>query len=152
MAFTVRRRTGRHVAGMGSALVVLAATGLAACSSFGDKIGDKIGDALPAAAGGLPSDVPPRPETAPNFVPVGDTPPPRDLKTLTEAERKKLEADLVTLRHRQERKMSHPEEKMSPPEEKMSPPLEKPPPSNSANAKVTDEPANRSNESIAMAA
>jgi len=83
---------------------------------------------------------------------VGDTPPPRDLKTLTEAERKKLEADLVTLRHRQERKMSHPEEKMSPPEEKMSPPLEKPTPSNSANAKVTDEPANRSNESIAMAA
>jgi hypothetical protein len=64
---------------------------------------------------------------------------------LTEAERKKLEADLVTLRDRQERKISHPGEKMSHP-------LEKRTPSNSANAKVTDEPANRSNESIAMAA
>jgi hypothetical protein len=49
---------------------------------------------------------------------------------------RKLEADLVTLRDRQERKISHPEEKMSHP-------LEKRTPSNSANAKVTDEPPNR---------
>ena len=141
MAFTVRRRTGRHVAGMGSALVVLAATGLAACSSFGDKIGDKIGDALPAAAGGLPSDVPPRPETAPNFVPVGDTPPPRDLKTLSEAERKKLEADLVTMRDRQEGKTPHPQEQASHSPMKTSHPQEKRTPTTPA--KVTDQAANR---------
>ena len=141
MAFTVRRRTGRHVAGMGSALVVLAATGLAACSSFGDKIGDKIGDALPAAAGGLPSDVPPRPETAPNFVPVGDTPPPRDLKTLSEAERKKLEADLVTMRDRQEGKTPHPQEQASHSPVKTSHPQEKRTPTTPA--KVTDQAANR---------
>jgi hypothetical protein len=141
MAFTVRRRTGRHVAGTGSALVVLAATGLAACSSFGDKIGDKIGDTLPAAAGGLPSDVPPRPETAPNFVPVGDTPPPRDLKTLSEAERKKLEADLVTLRDRQEGKTPHPQEQASHSQVKTSHPQEKRTPTTPA--KVTDQAANR---------
>ena len=125
MAFTVRRRTGRHVAGMGSALVVLAATGLAACSSFGDKIGDKIGDTLPAAAGGLPSGVPARPETEPDFVPVGDTPPPRDLKTLTEAERKKLEADLVTMRDRQEGKTPLAQEQASHSPVKTSHPQEK---------------------------
>jgi hypothetical protein len=136
MAFTVRRRAGGHAAGRGSALVVLATMGLAACSSFGDKIGDKIGDTLPAAAGGLPSGVPARPETAPDFVPVGDTPPPRDLKTLTEAERKKLEADLVTLRDRQEGKTSHPQEQTSHSQEKRTP-------STPANAKVTDQAANR---------
>lgn len=141
MAFTVRRRTGRHVAGTGSALVVLAATGLAACSSFGDKIGDKIGDTLPAAAGGLPSDVPPRPETAPNFVPVGDTPPPRDLKTLSEAERKKLEADLVTMRDRQEGKTPHPQEQASHSQVKTSHPQEKRTPTTPA--KATDQAANR---------
>ena len=143
MAFTVRRRTGGQVAGMGSALAVLAAMGLAACSSFGDKIGDKIGDTLPAAAGGLPSGVPARPETAPDFVPVGDTPPPRDLKTLTEAERKKLEADLVTMRDRQEGKTLHPQAQTSHSQEKTSHPQQKRTPSAPANANVTDQAANR---------
>jgi hypothetical protein len=143
MAFTVRRRTGGHVAGMGLALVVLAAMGLAACSSFSDKIGDKIGDTLPAAAGGLPSGVPARPETAPDFVPVGDTPPPRDLKTLTEAERKKLEADLVTMRDRQEGKTPHPQEQASHSQQKTSHPQEKRTPSTPASAKVTDQAASR---------
>ena len=144
MAFTVRSGAGGHVAG--ATLAALAAIGLAACSSFGDKIGDKIGDTLPAAAGGLPSDVPARPATAPEFVPVGDMPPSRDLKTLTEPERKKLEADLVTLRERQEGKTSHPQEQKeqtSHPQEKTSRPQEKRTPSTSANAKVTDEAVNR---------
>ena len=143
MTFTVRHRVGGYVAGRGSALVMLAAMGLAACSSLGDKVGDKIGDTLPAAAGGLPSGVPARPETAPDFVPVGDTPPARDLKTLTEAERKKLEADLVTMRDRQEGKTSRPQEQASHSPEKTSHPQEKRTPSAPANAKVTDQAANR---------
>src|ERR1700758_1291746 len=77
---------------------------------LGTRSVTRTGTPCRAAAGGLPSGVPARPETAPDFVPVGDTPPPRDLKTLTEAERKKLEADLVTLRDRQEGKTSHPQE------------------------------------------
>ena len=142
MAFTVSSRARGRGVGMGAALAVLAAIGLTACSSL-DKIGDKVGDALPAAAGGLPSDVPARPATAPDFVPVGDRPPPRDLKTLTEDERKKLESDLVTLRDRQEGKTSHPQEKTPHPQEKTSQSKEKRAPSPSANAKVTDEAASR---------
>ena len=112
---------------MGAAVAVLA-IGLAACSSV-TSLGNKIEDTLPASVGGLPSDVPARSPTQGDFVPVGDTPPQRDLKTLTEEERKKLEADLVTLRDRQEGKTSRPKEK--------------PTPSTSASPKVTDEAANR---------
>jgi hypothetical protein len=80
--------------------------------------------------------VPARPESAPDFVPVGDTPPPRDLKTLTEAERKKLEADLVTMRDRQEGKTPHPQAQTSHSQEKRTP-------SAPANTNVTDQAANR---------
>lgn len=113
--------------GTGTAVALLA-IGLAACSSL-TSAGNKLEDALPSSVGGLPSDVPARPAVQPDFVPVGDTPPRRDLKTLTEDERKKLESDLVTLRDRQEGKTSHPKEK--------------PAPSTSASPKVTDEAANR---------
>jgi hypothetical protein len=127
MARTVRPGARGHAVGMGTALVVLA-VGLGACSSVA-SLGGKIGDSLPPAVGGLPSDVPARSATQPDFVPVGNTPPPRELKTLTEDERKKLEADLVTLRDRQEGKTSRPKEKRTP--------------SPAASAKVTDEAANR---------
>jgi len=126
MACTMKPGGRGRAVGMGTALAVLA-VGLAACSSL-TSLGNKVEDSLPAAAGGLPSDVPARPAVQPDFVPVGDTPPRRDLKTLTEDERKKLEADLVTLRDRQEGKTSHPKEK--------------PAPSPSA-SQVTDEAANR---------
>jgi hypothetical protein len=100
-------------------------------------LGNKLEDSLPTAAGGLPSDVPPRSSAVqPDFVPVGDTPPRRELKTLTEDERKKLEADLATLRDRQEGKTSGSKDKTSRPKEK-------PAPSSSASQKVTDEAANR---------
>jgi len=103
----VRSVAGGHPAGMRKTLAALIAVALAACSA----VGDKIGDSLPVAAGGLPSDVPARSATQPDFIPVGDTPPRRDLKPLNEDERKKLEADLVTLRDRQEGKMSRSQEK-----------------------------------------
>jgi hypothetical protein len=127
MARTVRSGARGHAVGMGTALALLA-VGLAACSSVA-SLGDKIGDSLPPAAGGLPSDVPARAATQPDFVSVGDTPPARELKTLTEDQRKKLEADLVTLRDRQEGKTSRPQEKRTP--------------SPAASAKVTDEAASR---------
>jgi hypothetical protein len=136
MACTVRPGARGHVTGMGA--IALLAIGLAACSSV-TSLGNKIEDTLPVAAGGLPSDVPARPATQPDFVPVGETPPRRDLKTLTEEERKKLEADLVTLRERQEGKTSRPKEQ----EGKTSRPKEKQTPSTPASAKAADEAANR---------
>jgi hypothetical protein len=137
MACTVKPGAKGHAIGMSTAVALLA-IGLAACSSV-TFLGNKIEDTLPVAAGGLPADVPARSATQADFVPVGETPPRRDLKTLTEEERKKLEADLVTLRDRQEGKNSRPKEQ----EGKTSRPKEKQAPSPSANAKVTDEAANR---------
>jgi len=137
MACTVRPGARGRAIGMGAAVAVLA-IGLAACSSV-TSLGNKIEDTLPASVGGLPSDVPARSPTQGDFVPVGDTPPQRDLKTLTEEERKKLEADLKTLRDRQEGKTSQAKEQ----EGKTSRPKEKQTPSTSASAKVTDEAANR---------
>jgi hypothetical protein len=124
MTLQVRSVARGYPAGMRKALTALIAVGLAACSA----VGDKIGDSLPAAVGGLPSDVPARSATQPDFIPVGDTPPRRDLKPLTEDERKKLEADLVTLRDRQEGKMSHSQEKRA---------------SGAANARATDQATNQ---------
>jgi hypothetical protein len=127
MVCAVKPGARGHAVGMGTAVAVLA-IGLAACSSV-TSLSNKLEDSLPSSVGGLPSDVPARPAVESDFVPVGNTPPRRDLKTLTEDERKKLEADLVTLRDRQEGKTSHPKEK--------------PAPSTSASPKVTDEAANR---------
>jgi hypothetical protein len=134
MTCTMKLGARGHAVGIGTAVAVLA-IGLAGCSSLtslgnrAEDLGNKVEDSLPASVGGLPSDVPARPAVQSDFVPVGNTPPRRDLKTLTEDERKKLEADLVTLRDRQEGKTSHPKEK--------------PAPSTSASPKVTDEAANR---------
>ena len=71
------------------------ATGLCACSSLGDN--------LPAQLG-LPQGAPARPPVEREFLPVHDMPPPRETKTLSEQERKKVEADLVEARDRQERR------------------------------------------------
>ena len=68
-----------------------------------NDIGAKIADTLPKAAGGLPAGLPPRPDVAPAFLAVHEMPPERGLKRMTIEQRKKLEADLVGVRDRQEK-------------------------------------------------
>jgi hypothetical protein len=104
-----------HAAGAGTVLALALAAGLCACSSLGDN--------LPAPFG-LPQGVPERPAAEREFLPVHDMPPPRDAKTLSEQERKKIEADLKEARDRQERRtgkasLKQPAEK-SPPDGKTS--------------------------------
>jgi hypothetical protein len=60
-----------------------------------------IGDHIPAAVGGLPEGTPQRPAEQP-YPAVHDVPPPRNSAALTDAERKKLEDDLVAARKRTE--------------------------------------------------
>jgi len=60
-------------------------------------------DAIPAAVGGLPADAPARPAETPAFPHVHDTPPPRP-EPLDAAQQKKLEADLIAARDRQQPK------------------------------------------------
>jgi hypothetical protein len=79
-----------------AALLFPAALILAGCS-----VGT-IGDHIPAAVGGLPESTPQRPATPPPYPAVHDLPPPRDSAALTDAERKKLEDDLVAARKRTE--------------------------------------------------
>ena len=67
---------------------------LPACSSVSHVIADN----WPRALGGLPEGVPPRPETPAAYQPVHDTPPPRETKPLTPAERQKLEAEMAAKR------------------------------------------------------
>jgi hypothetical protein len=43
--------------------VALSAFGLSACGTINEKLADGLGDYVPQWAGGLPSDVPPRPGT-----------------------------------------------------------------------------------------
>jgi hypothetical protein len=81
--------------GVLTALLLTAATALAGCSSS-----HLIADNLPAAAGGLPEDVPARPETPPLFPAVHSQPPTRANATLTEAERKRLKEELTAARNR----------------------------------------------------
>jgi hypothetical protein len=79
----------------GTLLALTLTAALCACSSLGDN--------LPASIG-LPAGAPERPAVQPEFLPVQDTPPPRDTKPLTEPERKKLEADLKEIRDNQEQR------------------------------------------------
>ena len=44
--------------------VALAGSGLAACGTINEKVAAGVSDAIPAWAGGLPADAPPRPGTA----------------------------------------------------------------------------------------
>jgi hypothetical protein len=73
------------------------AMALAGCSS------SAIEDKLPTSMGGLPAAAPARPAVAPEFLPVHDLPQARDVKPLSDEQRKKLEADLTLVRTRQER-------------------------------------------------
>jgi hypothetical protein len=44
--------------------VALLGGGLSACGTINEKLADGLADAIPAWAGGLPADAPPRPGTA----------------------------------------------------------------------------------------
>jgi hypothetical protein len=74
----------------------LAAGLLAACSST------SITDSIPAAAGGLPANAPARPATEPEYPAVNAPPQRRDALPLTDAEVKRTQAELTTLREHQE--------------------------------------------------
>jgi hypothetical protein len=78
-----------------SAAALLLAGCLGGCSSAIDHI--------PTWAGGLPQDVPDRPAVQPAYPAVHDMPPPRNDTVLNEAERKRLEDDLIAARERTER-------------------------------------------------
>ena len=52
----------RHIATLLS--LALGSTILAGCGSVGDRVSSGMADAVPAWAGGLPADAPPRPGTA----------------------------------------------------------------------------------------
>ncbi len=52
----------RHIATI--LTVALAGGGLTGCGTINDKVAGGVSDAIPAWAGGLPADAPPRPGTA----------------------------------------------------------------------------------------
>jgi hypothetical protein len=54
--------SARHIATILS--VALAGAGLAGCGTINEKVAGGVSDAIPAWAGGLPADAPPRPGTA----------------------------------------------------------------------------------------
>ena len=78
--------------------LALAAGLLAACSST------SITDSIPAAAGGLPANLPARPATEPEYPAVGAMPQRRDALPLTDEELKRTQAELTTLRQQQEQR------------------------------------------------
>jgi outer membrane biosynthesis protein TonB len=80
----------RYVAAAFAGLLSLAVAGCA--STF---------DVLPEKMGGLPDSAPARPAEAYTTPNVYEVRPTRDAKPLDEAEQKKLESDLVTLREQQ---------------------------------------------------
>ena len=78
------------------AVLGLAAGLLAACSST------SVTDSIPAAAGGLPTNMPARPETQPEYPAVNAMPQRREALPLTDDEVKRTQAELTTLRQQQE--------------------------------------------------
>jgi hypothetical protein len=72
-------------------------------------------DALPEKMGGLPESAPARPAEAYPVPNVYERRPTRDAKPLDDAEQKKLEADLVTLREQQKNLANPPPPPPSPP-------------------------------------
>ena len=79
------------------------ATALAAALSalmLGGCSGSMIADHLPTAVGGLPEGVPERPPTEQAYPAVHAMPPPRTTTTLSEAQQKALESELVAVRNR----------------------------------------------------
>lgn len=81
---------------VGLALVWAGSFFLASCSTVLSE--------MPAQVGGLPAGAPPRPAAAPAYPAVHDMPPPRTAAVLTEAEKKKVEAELAAMRDEQARR------------------------------------------------
>jgi hypothetical protein len=52
----------RHIAAI--IAIVLAGPGLSGCGTINEKLAGGVSDAIPAWAGGMPADAPPRPGTA----------------------------------------------------------------------------------------
>ena len=82
------RRTWQPLIGM--ALVCAGAVTLVACSNILSE--------MPTQLGGMPAGTPERPAVAPAYPAVHDMPPPRATSVLTEAEKKKVEAELDAMR------------------------------------------------------
>jgi len=144
MTAELHRRATAHVARLGGAAAILLA--LAGCAGLGNT----IGEVLPVAAGGEPANVPARSPDQPDYVAVHDMPPDRDAKPLTVEERKKLEADLVAVRDRQENRLGQaPKPSPGSPQSKpaqaktTAPKRPKPPASPATSPQVTAESANR---------
>ena len=88
------RRTWQPILGL--ALVGVGAFAFASCSTV-------LSD-MPAQMGGLPEGTPDRQANPPAYPAVHDMPPPRPNAVLTEAEKKKVEAELAALRAEQARR------------------------------------------------
>jgi hypothetical protein len=54
--------SARHISTI--AALLLAGCALSGCGTINERVGAGLGDAIPAWAGGLPADAPPRPGTA----------------------------------------------------------------------------------------
>jgi len=103
LGFTWRREgASRRVAVLRRwrlAAAVIAAVGLACCSSISEKFRDTAA-ALPGV--GLPADAPERTAQPVAFPAVHDIPPPRNSVTLTNTEQDQMERELVTARDQQQ--------------------------------------------------
>jgi hypothetical protein len=94
MRAVFQSRSGRHARVLSALLLLASAPGLAGCSSVIDHI--------PQALGGMPDGVPARPAIPAAFPAVHDMPPNRGDAPLTEADRKRLQDDLIAARQRAE--------------------------------------------------
>jgi len=91
---TTRSQRGLCKRAGAAALLFAGALILAGCSA------STIADHMPTATGGLPEGVPQRPANPAAYPAVHDMPPARDTTVLSDAEQKKLEADLAAARNR----------------------------------------------------
>jgi hypothetical protein len=91
-------------------------------------------DVLPEKMGGLPANAPARPAEPLAFPNVYEPRPVRDAKPLNDAEQKKLESDLVTVREQQKQLAT------SPPPPPPPPPAAAPPSNTPATAKPAKKP------------
>ena len=67
---------------------------------LGGCTSSRVIDSLPASLGGLPEGVPPRPTASVDYPAVHNMPPPRNDPTLSYAEKKRLEDELIAARNR----------------------------------------------------
>lgn len=92
-------------------------------------------DVLPQKMGGLPADAPERPAERKAFPNVYEVRPTREATPLNEAEQKKLESDLTTLREAQKQRANPPPPPPPPPPKSAAAPPKKAPTKTAAPAK-----------------